>query len=235
MLDSLFFHSPTRDVFIKQEHLDIIRHLVSYEDTTTSGYCPSMLQWRIEDNKLLTEDNIDDIYIAMQFITMCAEMTDAFKIKHDVEPYHESLLRRLYLEQDEDEDGFITTGFKRPFGNSYVVGDIAEEMHRFGFVVYKDDIWFTDEGIFEGICEAEYLKFISILKAFMQEFVMNVYYFSPNKANSPLSRWNNSVYSPSSNYDWKKKLNLTDEHNYLHGWIPSIVEERDSKIEDIIK
>ena len=64
---------------------------------------------------------------------------------------------------------------------------------------------------------------------------MNVYHFSPNKANSPFSRWNNSVYSPSSNYDWKKKLNLTDEHNYLHGWIPSIVEERDSKIEDIIK
>lgn len=224
MLNSLFFHSPTQDVVIKQEHLDIVRHLVAHEDTTSSGYAPSMLQWRISDNDTLTEANLDDIYIAMQFIVMCAEMTDTFKAKYDVKPYHETLLRRLYLEQDGDEDDlFITTGFKRPFGNSHVLGDVAEEMHRFGIDVYEDD----EYTILENICEAEYSKFISILEAFMQEFIMTTYYFSPNNRFSP-------GFKITEIYNWDKRLGF-NAHHYLDSWIPSVMEERNSKIETIIK
>lgn len=41
-----------------------------------------------------------------------------------------SLLRRLYL---EFEDDVIMMGYKRPFGNSYVIGDVRDEMVKYNY------------------------------------------------------------------------------------------------------
>lgn len=91
-----------------------IRNLKS-SISNNSGYTPDgrMLQWRHSDNNDISESEFDQLV----------------KYIH-VEYHHEALLRKLYINNEESSDGsaVITTGFKRPFGNSYVEGDIAEEM-----------------------------------------------------------------------------------------------------------
>src|ERR1035437_1950810 len=218
--DTQFFYRPECDFYIKQEYLDIIRKLQTFE-STESGYCSIMLQWRACDNNgstytctLPMSAIISELFTTMQFIIMCGEMTPEFKLKYDVKPHHESLLRRLYLDAEYDnaiigglntDEYLITTGFKRPFGNSHVLGDVAEELDLNGIDAYD-----TKDEINQELCEAEYKKFISILREYMREFKMPVYSFSPNNIGSSVK------HLP---FNWIDRLPyLTTHHPLLYYW-----------------
>lgn len=78
---------------------------------------------------------LNNVAIAMQLIvrTIRLENIDPEYIEEKgIKNYHIDLLNNLYI--DNDEDGLIETGDKRPFGNSYFIGDIKLAMK-----VYDDE------------------------------------------------------------------------------------------------
>lgn len=235
-MNSMDFHNPPKGmvVSISQETIGKIKKLKSHI-SKESGYTPDgiMLQWRYSDNEdIIKESDIDDIQTAMQFISMTAIMSDEFKQKHNVEPHHESLLRRLYLDVDGDDSGeLITTAFKRPFGNSHVSGDVAEEMAAAGLEPYIDE----DEGeLDEPLVTSEYIKFIGILDAFMKDFELPYHHFE-SATNTTFGVTNR--YSDENLNEWIKRLpHLNDRrlHSYLWGWKLCKSELRDKAISQIL-
>lgn len=123
--NSSSFHNGVLKKFtLTSEDIEMVRKLKPVVEQ--SGYYNWMLVWRFND----CEDIIGDVetfnrlYPVMQFLTMTAEIGEIKSIK--VEKYHEILLRGLYLEYDDFDEPTITMGYKRPFGNSYVIGDVRK-------------------------------------------------------------------------------------------------------------
>lgn len=162
---SYFFNGGDTIFNIKQENIDKIRNLKSSRDDN-SFYCPVMLQWTLNDNQSYDIHSLNELYATMQFIIMVGEMTEEFKVKYNVKPYHESLLRRLSLEFEDYEDIYISTAFKRPFGNSAVLSDVYDELIRYNDCKYN-----------EATVTKIYLEFIDILDAFFKEFKVETYSF----------------------------------------------------------
>lgn len=111
-------------------------------DRTDSDYIDYISIWKKEVNDKVA--NLGDFGLLsnyIQFFCRFCEITDEFITKHNVEEYHISLIRRMYFDYDDyedDENGiYVTMGYKRPYGNSHVIGDIAEEYTR--FVDIEDD------------------------------------------------------------------------------------------------
>jgi len=89
-----------------------------------SSYYDYMLQWKLEDNLDIVKntEELSKLFLGMQFIAMLAEVGEIKSI--DLKEHHVNLLRRLYLDMNDD---MITMCYKRPFGNSHVLGDVLEE------------------------------------------------------------------------------------------------------------
>lgn len=210
---------------ITQEQMDKIRLLKSYK-SDQSGYYSTMLQWRYEDNKDITKEELNELYICMQFITMLGKMSDKFMQDHDVKQYHINLLRQLYLDYDEYDDDCITMGFKRPFGNSWVTGDIGEEMDNCGVVV-KD----SDGNYLEDKCEECLLQFVDILDNFMKEFEMPISSFHNSRTRDNMdTRYERAVEK------WKTYgVDIRRGHSYLSDWEPDISYMRDLKIKEVLE
>lgn len=144
-------HSKGRHV-ITDDHIEVIRKLRF--KMGESGYYSPMPIWSFEDNEdLLTEKGltINEIWKSTHFITMLGT-------SKNIPAIFERLLRQLYL--NEDEDGFIT-GYKRPFGNSDVLGDVRYELIEEGF--YGN---LTDEE--EEELDEDYKEEQKVLESFMK-------------------------------------------------------------------
>lgn len=221
------FSECKRNIFnISREDISKIRQLKSYK-SDQSGYYSTMLQWRYEDNKdIVTKEELNRLYVCMQFITMLGKMSDKFMQDHDVKQYHINLMRQLYLDYDEYDDDCITMGFKRPFGNSYVIGDIGEEMDNCGVVV-KD----YDNNYLEDKCEECLLQFVDILDNFMKEFEMTfTSFFNARSKDSLNVRYDSAIEK------WKKYgVDIKRGHSYLRDWEPDHSYMRDLKIKEILK
>ena len=116
---------------------------------------PKVLVCRIEDNIEMIKKHCGSEKKAHEYFQMCypaiwifvrwVELPEDFKKKYKVKPWHEYLMRRTYfdIEMNSNEwsytksDCEIYIGDKRPYGNSYVAGDISESYYIYNDVKYK--------------------------------------------------------------------------------------------------
>ena len=227
MYTSDFFYSHRDSYHISQVMVDQIKSLEAHH-SNESGYYDNMLQWRLEDNPQVTAGELNNLYPAMQFISMSAKIKTEFIKKYNVQDWQISLLRRLYLDWDDDESELITMGFKRPFGNSNVLDDVREEMVRYGIksAIERDQV---DED--NHTPEQEALnQFVDMLEKFYQEgFELKVNSFSRKY-------WIDSKAGTRINFDdW---IGYIDEnlrlHSYLREWSPDISAIREEKINNLL-
>ena len=83
--------------------------------------------WSLEDNEELLNENhltMNEIFKSVQFITMLGKCKNTSNV-------FDSLHRKMYL--NEDDLGGFSTEYKRPFGNSDVLGDVRYELIEDGF------------------------------------------------------------------------------------------------------
>jgi hypothetical protein len=232
--NSDFFYRTKKGLkfIITDKDIDIIRKLIS-KKADNSGYTPDglMLQWRYEDNKHLVKDTdeLSRLYVIMQFITMTGELTTEFKNKYNVKSYHESLLRGLYLDFNNWDGCEITTALKRPFGNSWVLGDVAEHLIKNGVSIDRQNLEDTNnDGI---LCRNVYFEFISILDNFIKEFNLKYRIFVSNGNSFGMNK--SDLLNP--NFSWNKYISGNHRlHSYMNSWILDESELRDEKIEILI-
>jgi hypothetical protein len=115
-------HSKGRHV-ITDDHIEVIRKLRFRMGE--SGYYSPMPIWSFEDNEDILKEKgltINEICKSVHFITMLGTSKNMSVI-------FERLLRQLYL----SEETRFTTGYKRPFGNSDVLGDVRDILIEVGF------------------------------------------------------------------------------------------------------
>lgn len=157
-----FFYSDRSNLEIFDSDIEDIKNLVTSKHYD-SGYYSTYLKWT---NQSYTKDKLKHLYLCMQFGCFFAKMSDEFIKQFNVKNYHIEMIRHLYLDFDDDDDNSINMGFKRPFGNSNVYGDIDEILLNNGVI----DI--TPE-----ISEIALLEFINILDLFIKNFDIPVRYF----------------------------------------------------------
>lgn len=207
---------------ITQDMINKIKTLVAYK-SNQSGYYDNMLQWRSEDNEHLNDKELNSLYPAMQLITMTCKVNDDFIKKYDVQDWQIGLLKELYLDWDDD---CITMAFKRPFGNSDVLGDVREEMVRHGVQTAinkenNDSDDYYEEGI--GLNQ-----FIDMLQKLFQE---GAYHLPITSFNQVDSASNGSFSYDPNQTQWPKYLDLKFRlHSYLYDWEPSLQHQRDEKL-----
>ena len=103
------------------------------------------------DKVMLWENSTNEISLILNVYARLCKIPNDFIKRHKIKPYHISLIRRMYFDYDNYE---IYLNYKRPYGNSYVLGDIADE-----FLSYKkieldedDDEWIENNSdILENI------------------------------------------------------------------------------------
>ena len=189
-----------------------------------SGYYNDWVSW------IFKED--DDSYGIIQkanFISMTANIKD--RVVHKYSKYiniHKVLLRRLYIETGESERVF-SMGYKRPFGNSHVEGDVREILVHLGIKVYADeDVEDNDDN---WDLENEILKSFSefIIDFFNGGFELITHSFEsyPRKDR----KWGVSEIVEKK---WRE-VGYQDSyfHNYMEEWIPCISEIRNKKLEEL--
>lgn len=249
-------------IYITDDMISKIKRLKSHR-ANNSGYTPGgiMLQWRYIDNTDIVNsvEEFTEMLLAMQFICMIGEVTDEFREKHNIEYHHEALLRKLYLDSYEDNSAIdisdlnvgldikntmlISTGFKRPFGNSDVYGDIAREMlttsiyqNKEHYNPYRvDKLYPSEETMITEKVQVEYFRFLDILEEFIKDFKMPYRYFEGN----PKFRSDIENYKP---FDWSEYLpwtkhddpRLVGKHSYLDSWKITKSYLREQKLDHII-
>ena len=83
---------------ITESDLEKVRSLKSYV-SDDSSYYDTMLVWKLEDNPHIKDvEEFSRLFVVMQFIAMLADIDPKLQESHNLQKYHISLLRRLYLE-----------------------------------------------------------------------------------------------------------------------------------------
>ena len=189
-----------------------------------SGYYDHMVVWDLDNVKSFTIAKTD-IWKAMQFITMTCKLKESFIKKHNVKDYHKILLKQLYIDIGElDDTGVekIHTGYKRPFGNSHVLGDVNEVLIKLG-VLPEDDEDYDEHYSYE--LENKVLKeFMDILISLFKEEGYELICRSFISLERSPNNWGRS-----KGYWRSKGLELV--HSYLDNFIVDPAEERLKKID----
>jgi len=217
---------------ITESDLEKVRSLKSYV-SDDSSYYDTMLVWKLEDNPHIKDvEEFSRLFVVMQFIAMLADIDPKLQESHNLQKYHISLLRRLYLEfNDYNGEIIISMGYKRPFGNSHVLSDVKEEVDRYNgkhpmYDEKEDENYKYDK---EAKVLAEFVNFLSdFYKGFILEWRNFVYQHKfvgfPRIGKEKTIEWGTIL--PNREY----RL-----HSYLNEWTLDNCEIRDKKIEAILK
>jgi hypothetical protein len=231
---SFFYHDAKKTFSFSDIELEKISKLKS--SIEESGYYNRMLVWKLEDNLDVVKDiaELSKLFITMQFLSMSASPTKELIKQMDVKKWHMSLLRRLYLEFDDYDDNKIMMGYKRPFGNSYVIGDVREEMVKYNYFSklknqHYNPIMFEDNYEDSPEEESELNKFVDFLNEFYKgnfichfnSFRCDSYSFTREIIN-PL--WGNFPH-----------MHEYRAHSYMRSWDIDKSHMRNEKIEKILK
>lgn len=191
------------------------------------GYVDKGLIWKLNNNiEVLNEFRPSDmklevflnhIAISMQFLVRTLKiehLSPEYIQENNIQPYHIQLANRLYIDYEDYDEPEIHTADKRPFGNSYMIGDIADEM-----------------GLDREIENEEI-----IIKVYHQILDLTLHIFKKIPISfSSFTFVGRDDYGFSSSQ--KKWLNLTQiQEKYLnHNWTVNISEHRDILIDELIK
>ena len=189
-----------------------------------SGYYNDWVSWIFKED----DDNYGIIQKA-NFISMTANIKD--RVVHKYSKYiniHKMLLRRLYIEEGEYKNVF-SMGYKRPFGNSHVEGDVREILVHLGIKVYADEDAEDNDDNWD--LENEILKSFSefIIDFFNGGFELIAHSFESHPRED--RKW---VVSEIVEKKWRE-VGYGDSyfHNYMEQWIPCRSEIRNKKLEEL--
>jgi len=164
MIDSQFFYDwEERSYTIEKSVLDKVKSLQGKVEE--SGYYEDMVKWYFDG----TDEELQDLWITMQFLAITAEPNSELITKYNLteKKYLVNLMRQLYLDADTDDDGeegnCVMMGYKRPFGNSHVEGDVREELEICGVIEKKDE---EDEDYDDYLDDYDYGIEREVLKEF---------------------------------------------------------------------
>lgn len=213
---------------ITDKDIEKIKKLKAHR-SNQSGYYAVMLQWRLADNKDIVKDKteLNRLYVSMQFISMTGIIKEDFikNYKKPLKKYHIGLLRGLYLDLDDysDDEIVITMGFKRPFGNSHVLGDVRDEIDK---VQPMTQIQLESEDYSRE--EEVLLEFIDFLEEFFKggfELKCGAFTYNGRDFSKPIN------YEPI-----KERWSYLDcqPHYYLMNWSFDVSEIRNKKIEKVL-
>lgn len=193
------------------------------------NYCPNVLIYAHDDNidvidkyrdSMSREDFFNRCAINIQFFVRTIRLrnlTNDFISENNILPYHISLINRLYLDEVyaydwglSGDNGIIVSADKRPFGNSYIEGDILDELAKY--------FHFNDA----------YLRFTRLSTWGIYGEVINIF--------PKLVKLFPMEFRNFTSIDWiaAKNLNSLQSEYYNHNWAPSISEFRDLKIDQIL-
>lgn len=210
---NFFYDNRVKSYEIKDSILDIIRNLKSC--VTESGYYEYMVNWDMTGQK-----NVEDIWITMQFLSMTAKPKQHIIDKYNLgnKKYLINLMRQLYLDiDDSDADTVVLMGYKKPFGNSHVLGDVREELKNCG----------EDYESYEYTLENEVLKEFS---EFIADFFADGFesrWYSFDSSDQSIMRYQEACEK------WQK-YDIEQMHSFLLQWLPGKSEIRDIKISEIL-
>jgi hypothetical protein len=245
MVDSQFFYDwEERSYTIEKSVLEKIKNLKGKVEE--SSYYDDMVKWYF-DGTDGTDEELQDLWITMQFLTMTAEPSVELIKKYNLteKKYLVNLMRQLYLDADtgrydEGEGNSIMMGYKRPFGNSHVEGDVREELEICGVIEKKDE---EDEDYDDYLDDYDYVLEKEVLKEFAN-FIMDFF------AGGFELRWygfekpkeGGSGFSPRKDYDaieaYWKSFGMDRIHSHMTQWKPAKSELRaivlDKLLEDDI-
>jgi hypothetical protein len=225
--DFFYYGEDKKNFSISDDDIEKIKKLKSHR-SNDSGYYDVMLQWRLEDNKEIvsSKEELSRLFVAMQFISMTADIINNNITKIDIKDYHISLLRRLYLEFEDYDDVYITMGFKRPFGNSNVLGDISDEIGK--SKIRKDNLCSGRDDYDTSEESNVLLEFIDFLEEFYQVGFYLKYKSFISEGASMHNRFNNTKHL-------KDNWGFIDRpHGYLSSWKINPSEIRNEKLEKIL-
>lgn len=217
MNDRLYSPRKGDKITITKEDQKIIAELEA--NIQISGYYDYMVVWHNEDNDI----SYEDIMIKMQMISMTAT-PKLDKDKYKFYDVHCKLLRCLYLEETLSDD-CVTMGYKRPFGNAHVEGDVRE---------FLLDLKLKDgEGLNEDYTmENEVLKEFAV---FITDFYKDGYELLTPEFDALEEKEVPSFMKREDSLKRFKEIGFKDDHihPYLRNWIPSLSALRDRKLEDL--
>lgn len=256
--ENFFYDSDNSEFTITQEDLDIVNSLKS--KTFESGYYHQMVTWSTKENPDIPIEKFNRAYIVMQFLSMIAEVKPELLIDLKLESHHISLLRGLYLEfgsyndfVDDDsskDDYIISMGYKRPFGNSYVLGDVLECMgedvetvgQKVGLGVkrrYGIDVDEQEREILEEKAEVVLDEFAIFIDRFFKDGYILKYndFIFHNRFKTTgfiLSSTEKFIHWDKLGINFNPFGKITHLHSYLRSWFvnPSFI--RDEKIKEIL-
>lgn len=225
MVDSQFFYDwEERSYTIEKSVLEKVKNLQGKVEE--SGYYDDMVKWYFDG----TDEELQDLWITMQFLSMTAEPSVELIEKYNLteKKYLINLMRQLYLDADNHnslEGNSIMMGYKRPFGNSAVEGDVREELEICGVIEKKDeedeDYDYLDDYDYE--LEKEVLKEFAnfIMDFFAGGFELRWYGFDKPKT---------GIGSPRQDYEaieeYWKGFGMDRIHSHMTQWKPAKSELR---------
>ena len=199
---NLYMPKTGERINITQEQLDEIRSAESY--VTESSYYSHMVTW---DTNLSTE-------MQMLAITAKPKKSVVEKYSENID-VHMALLSTIYIEEDDEGTNM---GYKRPFGNSDVIGDVIDELVLLGRMKQNDD---DDERREEGLAQTILEEF----SCFIQDFFADGFeptttgFIGVNQSEELIDKW--------------KAVGVNPNHTYLYGWEPDKSVLRDLKLNEL--
>ena len=200
---NLYMPKTGERINITQEQLDEIRSAESY--VTESSYYSHMVTW---DTNLSTE-------MQMLAITAKPKKSVVEKYSENID-VHMALLSTIYIEEDDEGTNM---GYKRPFGNSDVIGDVIDELVLLGRMKQNDDD--DDERREEGLAQTILEEF----SCFIQDFFADGFeptttgFIGVNQSEELIDKW--------------KAVGVNPNHTYLYGWEPDKSVLRDLKLNEL--
>jgi len=192
---------------ITQEQLDEIRKCESC--VTESAYYEHMVTW---DTNLSTE-------MQMLAITAKPKKSVVEKYSENID-VHMALLSTIYIEEGDEGTNM---GYKRPFGNSDVIGDVIDELVQLGRMKQNDGYYDedNDERREEGLAQTILEEF----SCFIQDFFADGFeptttgFIGVNQSEELIDKW--------------KAVGVNPNHTYLYGWEPDKSVLRELKLNEL--
>ena len=223
MVDNQFFYDwEERSYTIDKSVLDKIKTLQGKVEE--SGYYDDMVKWYFDG----TDEELQDLWITMQFLTMTAEPNTELFTKYNLteKKYLINLMRQLYLDADNQGSNSIIMGYKRPFGNSHVEGDVREELEICGVIEKKD---YEDEDYDDYLDDYDYVLEKEVLKEFAN-FIMDFFASGFELRWYGFEKTKTGIGSPRQDYEaieeYWKVLGMDRIHSHMIQWKPAKSELR---------
>ena len=224
--EEIFYRGNPSSWHINENCVMALKELIpSYYE---GGYVDQGVEYRKTDNEHIiekyrgstdSENFMIQCHIAAQFMVRTMRLKDfpqELVQNFAIKDYHISLINRLYYDGIQYDDySIMNTADKRPFGNSYMIGDVYEELQRLGYEE-PDDSGESLSKEQEDKLYKIYEEVIEISKMLLKEFPM---YFREFQF---------------CDYKSRDKLSTFQVEYYEHNWSPDISEFRDKQIEKIL-